>query len=273
MFLKHLDLFRIRFWEVCRAFFFYFSGETTREIYQWKEKRDSISISRKRRNSEPNLRSGNPSHEDVIHASELRQPGVFRRFYVANKAHQEGKQPPNILTRNFIDFLVLYGYYGGDIYPSDDDDDDEDALHRSRSDSEQPASETTPLMSKSRASSSTAIHGTSANKAFFMLIKAFVGTGVLFLPQAFKNGGMGFSIVLMLILGYLTLHCMNLLVETSRSMGGLSFGDLGERLYGKKVKQLVLMSIAVSQVRILENCDNASRWDFAVHTLFLWRPI
>jgi hypothetical protein len=41
---------------------------------------------------------------------------------------------------------------------------------------------------------------------------------------------------------------MILLVETSRALGGLSFGDLGERLYGYKVKQLVLASIAVSQV-------------------------
>lgn len=81
-----------------------------------------------------------------------------------------------------------------------------------------------------------------------MLLKAFVGTGVLFLPQAFKNGGMGFSIALLVILGYLSLYCMNLLVESSTVMGGLSFGDLAGQLYGERFKRLVLGSIAVSQV-------------------------
>ena len=81
-----------------------------------------------------------------------------------------------------------------------------------------------------------------------MLLKAFVGTGVLFLPQAFKNGGMGFSICLLVFLGYLNLYCMNLLVETSRAMGGLSFGDLAGELFGEWFKHLVLGSIAISQV-------------------------
>ncbi|KAJ3395629.1 neutral amino acid transporter, partial [Chytridiales sp. JEL 0842] len=69
---------------------------------------------------------------------------------------------------------------------------------------------------------------------------------VLFLPKAFSDGGMGFSITLMVILGYLTLHCMLLLVETSRTLGG-SFGDVGEKLYGPSMRSLVLWSIAVSQ--------------------------
>jgi proton-coupled amino acid transporter len=171
---------------------------------------------------------------------------------MAHKAHQEGKQPPNIVTRNFIDFLVLYGYFGGDVYPSDDEDEDVVPISGAISgsggqDPEQGlASERSPLLPRTK--SATSVQGTSAKKAFFMLLKAFVGTGVLFLPQAFKNGGAGFSLILMVVLGYLTLHCMALLVETSRSMGGLSFGDLGERLFSKKMKQLVLGSIAISQV-------------------------
>ena len=81
-----------------------------------------------------------------------------------------------------------------------------------------------------------------------MLLKAFVGTGVLFLPQAFKNGGMGFSIVILIFLGYLNLYCMNLLVEASIVMGGLSFGDMAHQLFGSGFKKLVLGSIAISQV-------------------------
>jgi proton-coupled amino acid transporter len=81
-----------------------------------------------------------------------------------------------------------------------------------------------------------------------MLVKAFVGTGVLFLPKAFSNGGLVFSIVSMIIIGYLTKHCMILLVEASRAFGGKSFGDLGHLIYGEWFKHLVLASIAISQM-------------------------
>lgn len=190
----------------------------------------------------------------ALTASELREPGVFRRYFIASKAEREGKPPTSILTRNFIDFLLLYGYYGGDIYPSDDEyeeADEEGGLFSGAGDIEHPTaiSERTPLITRSRTSTtSTAVQGTSAQKAFFMLLKAFVGTGVLFLPQAFKNGGLVFSTLMMLVLGFLSLHCMILLVDASRTMGGLSFGDLGGNLYGPRMKQLVLGSIAISQV-------------------------
>jgi solute carrier family 36 (proton-coupled amino acid transporter) len=89
-------------------------------------------------------------------------------------------------------------------------------------------SEQAPLLprSVSRAASSR-IKGTSDSKAFFMLTKAFVGTGVLFLPNAFRDGGMGFSILLLVFIAAMTLHCMLLLAETSQKLEGKSFGDLG----------------------------------------------
>lgn len=164
-----------------------------------------------------------------------------------------------ILTKNFIDFLILYGTYGGDVCPSDDEEEGDDL--------EEEQGEGAPLLrAKSQTPSQMAqVHGTSAKKAFFMLLKAFVGTGVLFLPQAFRNGGMGFSIGMLIILGYLNLYCMNLLVESSTVMGGLSFGDLAGQLFGKNFKQLVLGSIAVSQVHY----SIKFRWDLVVHTTFL----
>lgn len=58
-------------------------GATTRDIYQWKEKKGFI---RKRTNSEPNLVLINENEESVVYASELREPGVFRRFFMATKA-------------------------------------------------------------------------------------------------------------------------------------------------------------------------------------------
>ncbi|KAJ3148076.1 neutral amino acid transporter [Geranomyces variabilis] len=240
-------------------------GEVTRDIYQWTERRENPA--HRRRNSEPDIRDAAHQHhhdgseggaDGVPRASELREPGVFRRHFVQTQAQRSGRAlPSNVVTRNFLDFLALYGFYGGDVFPEDEDDDgDVGSIHtggRTLGDIENDAAlsssplETQPLMPRSRTPSVAALHGgTSNRKAFFMVLKAFVGTGVLFLPKAFANGGMGFSLVSLVIIGSLTLHCMLLLVETSRKLGG-SFGDIGEHLYGQWMRQLVLGSIALSQ--------------------------
>ncbi|KAJ3368014.1 neutral amino acid transporter [Kappamyces sp. JEL0680] len=234
-------------------------GAITRDIYKWQESRDKQPTMRPRSNSQPELLLA--TSPTVPNARELREPGGFRRHFLTNKAKREGKKPPNFLTVNFIDFLVLYGFYGGDVYPSDDEDEDEfDILpsalpvaglsRRPNMDTEDEG-ENAPLLQ--RQSSGTVAHGpsvegTSESKAFFMLVKAFVGTGVLFLPKAFSDGGLIFSLVCLLFIGYVTKHCMILLVETSRAFGGKSFGDLGQIIYGERMKQLVLASIAVSQM-------------------------
>ena len=238
-------------------------GEVTRNIYKWKENRDQPRL---RRNSEPDmvLPDSSTSSLQIPTASELREPGMFRRYFLENKARQEGKRPPNFITRNFMDFLALYGFYGGDVYPlSDDEDEDDDetfysvragsssglsiaAGHSSTIEGAESATERTPLVGGQQQTHQPS--GTSPSKAFFMLLKAFVGTGVLFLPKAFLNGGIMFSTILMGVLGYLTLHCMILLVETSRKLNNKSFGDIGYHLYGEGMRQLVLASIAISQM-------------------------
>ncbi|KAJ1559687.1 neutral amino acid transporter, partial [Cladochytrium tenue] len=234
-------------------------GAVTSDIYRW-QRRASVASAARRRNSEPDLSLPYRRTPDQVRASDLMEPGAFRRNYVATRAAAEGREPLNF-TRNFIDFLVLYGFYGGDVVPEEEEEEDEEAaveaavtaqrglaVGETRPPAQPPADEVTPLLHR-RASTSAAhssVKGTSDRKAFFMLVKAFVGTGVLFLPKAFANGGMGFSVFLMIVLAWLSLHCMLLLVETSRKLGG-SFGDVGEKLYGPGVRSLVLASIAISQ--------------------------
>ncbi|KAI8808404.1 transmembrane amino acid transporter protein-domain-containing protein [Cladochytrium replicatum] len=193
-----------------------------------------------------------------LRASDLREPGAFRRHFVLTKQASTGRggvQDPGaqqqggmIFTRNFIDLLLLYGFYGDDAVPSDEEEEDivDEAEARREGDKDDPLLTPRPSTLPWPPSIAT-VNGTSAKRAFFMLIKAFVGTGVLFLPKAFANGGMLFSIGLMVFLGWLTLHCMLLLVKTSRELGG-SFGDIGEYFYGPRMRQLVLASIAISQM-------------------------
>lgn len=222
-------------------------GAITRDIYKWKETRDQ-QPARLRSNSQPEIFT--VSSPTVPNATTLREPGGFRRHFISNKARRDGKKPPNFLTANFIDFLVLYGFYGGDVYPSDDEDDEDefDSRHSARGDrsnADMEPGESSPLIPRQP---SARVQGTSESKAFFMLIKAFVGTGILFLPKAFANGGLMFSLVALFFIGYLTKHCMILLVETSKAFGGKSFGDLGEIIYGERFRQLVLASITISQM-------------------------
>lgn len=83
--------------------------------------------------------------------------------------------------------------------------------------------------------------------AALLLLKSFVGTGVLFLPRAFLNGGMLFSSMILLAVALLSFYCFMLLVNT-RSVVEASFGDIGGILYGKWMRALILFSIVLSQV-------------------------
>lgn len=87
----------------------------------------------------------------------------------------------------------------------------------------------------------TAVH------AFFVAVKAFVGTGALFLPKGFSNGGLLFSSILMAVVAYSTLHCMILLADTSAHFRGLSYGDVSKKIYGQWMKNIVMVSICLSQ--------------------------
>ncbi|KAI9597128.1 transmembrane amino acid transporter protein-domain-containing protein [Syncephalis fuscata] len=93
----------------------------------------------------------------------------------------------------------------------------------------------------------TSNQGASVKKAFFLLVKSFVGTGVLFLPRSFYNGGMTFSAVVLVLMSLLCLHAMLLLVECRTVIPG-SFGDIGGALYGPRARYAVLSSIVISQI-------------------------
>jgi len=80
-----------------------------------------------------------------------------------------------------------------------------------------------------------------------MLLKSFVGTGVLFLGKAFFNGGLLFSTLTLAAIALISLYAFLLLVKTKFVVSG-SFGDLGGTLYGPWMRYCILTSIAVSQI-------------------------
>jgi len=78
-------------------------------------------------------------------------------------------------------------------------------------------------------------------------LKAFIGTGVLFLGKAFYNGGILFSTVVLVLIALISLWSFLLLVQTKFVVSG-SFGDIGGALYGPYMRIAILTSITVSQI-------------------------
>jgi amino acid permease len=80
-----------------------------------------------------------------------------------------------------------------------------------------------------------------------LLFKAFIGSGILFLPKAFSNGGLAFSVAVIWLMGCISLYCFLLLLDCKNFVAG-SYGDIGEATYGPWMRRIVLFSIAISQV-------------------------
>ncbi|KAF8943071.1 neutral amino acid transporter [Haplosporangium gracile] len=87
----------------------------------------------------------------------------------------------------------------------------------------------------------------SALRASLLLGKAFVGTGVLFLPNAFKNGGLLFSCITLAVVAFICCVAFLLLVKV-RLIVRENFQDMGFVLYGKWMRLSVLWAVALSQM-------------------------
>ncbi|EEQ36934.1 hypothetical protein CLUG_01057 [Clavispora lusitaniae ATCC 42720] len=85
-------------------------------------------------------------------------------------------------------------------------------------------------------------------KVFFLLFKALVGSGILFLPGAFMHGGLLFSTVTMVLFGVLTYACYVVLIKSKSVLGKSSFGELGYLTYGNPLKYCIMVSIILSQI-------------------------
>ena len=77
------------------------------------------------------------------------------------------------MTRTFVDFLALYGHFGGEDLSEEEEEE---------ADEEHGPEEEQPLIGRPP---HNVVQGTATPaKAVFLLLKSFVGTGVMFLPKA-----------------------------------------------------------------------------------------
>ncbi|KAG2212789.1 hypothetical protein INT46_002117 [Mucor plumbeus] len=228
-------------------------GAITHDIYKWAEDIENEQIARRQRSQSFYVPRSEPVDPSL---ARLKDPGGFRRHFVVKNAARQGREPPHWMTRTFVDFLALYGHFGGEDLSDDEGEEDleeeddylESGLRRRRRRSEDDGgddNEESPLIRRARAN---AVQGTATpTKAVFLLLKSFVGTGVMFLPKAFYNGGLLFSTGLLSAIALISLYTFLLLVETRNSIP-VSFGDIGDILFGKKMRYAVLTAITFSQV-------------------------
>ncbi|KAK3804705.1 MAG: transmembrane amino acid transporter protein-domain-containing protein [Linnemannia elongata] len=181
--------------------------------------------------------------------STLKQPGGMRRYHMIMKAEAHGRQA-NVFTKSFIDFLAMYGHFAGEDLDDEEGGDFEPAVYDEEEGegegegSGSSRTEVTPLIPKAQ----QAPQGDATPaKAVFLLLKSFVGTGIMFLPKAFNNGGILFSSVFLVAIAAISLFSFLLLVE-SRQVVPASFGDIGGHLYGPAMRLSVLFAIAISQI-------------------------
>lgn len=170
--------------------------------------------------------------------SQQQGPGAFRRQFIRQKT--DLRIP---LTGNFVEFLDLYGSFAGeDLHESDDEaitEDEED---------EAPPTERRPLLARRKSSKRMAKKGDAGIvKSFFTLLKAFIGTGIMFLPKAFSNGGILFSSLTLLTVSAVSMLAFHLLLKCRNQYGG-GYGDLGKEIAGPRMRSLILASITISQI-------------------------
>jgi proton-coupled amino acid transporter len=181
-----------------------------------------------------------------VNATDQRAPGGFRRQFIQQQQSRFHRVTTPV-TRNFVEFLDLYGSFAGeDLAESDDEsaiesDDEESGL------ADIPG-ERRPLLGRRKSSRRAKKPGdATTTKSFFTLLKAFIGTGIMFLPKAFNNGGILFSSVTLVTVSLVSCLCFHLLLQCRKRYGG-GYGDIGEAIGGPRLRSLILASVTISQI-------------------------
>ncbi|KDO32587.1 hypothetical protein SPRG_03061 [Saprolegnia parasitica CBS 223.65] len=100
--------------------------------------------------------------------------------------------------------------------------------------------ELTPLAPKIETKETTLTH------AFLSLLKSFVGTGILFLPQGFQRGGVIFAPILLTAIAIVTVFAMLRLLACRARIGG-SYSHIGSVVLGPVGHRLVQTSLVLMQ--------------------------
>lgn len=175
--------------------------------------------------------------------SEQLVPGGFRRHYVVQKHGTLSRFSPRRvpIARNFVEFLDLYGNFAGeDLEESEDETEADTDVEES--------GERRPLLPRRKSTKRAQRPGDAGvTRTFFTLLKAFIGTGIMFLPKAFQNGGILFSSITLFTVAIVTTLAFHLLLKCKEKYPG-GYGELGGAIGGRKMRAVILSSVTLSQL-------------------------
>lgn len=233
-------------------------GDITREIYRRTEQETRAKPQRSQSFATPRGRS----EGEELGVENMRQPGGFRREHLRRQV--QSPQPddygsmrrpaplahqPSFVTRNFFEFLSLYGHFAGEIL--EDDITSDDSQTEAGDEDENDAAESRPLLKRVHTKRQRRETNAGPKKGILgtilILLKSFVGTGVLFLPRAFLNGGMTFSSLVLFGVAAVSYYCFLLLTTSRLALKG-SYAEMGEMVHGKPMRFLVNASLVISQI-------------------------
>ncbi|EHK19277.1 uncharacterized protein TRIVIDRAFT_172255 [Trichoderma virens Gv29-8] len=222
-------------------------GDIHRDMFKIKARASSL----RRSNTFSHHPSPHLGPTDELTHSEQLEPGGFRRQHLLRRARQR-RQSGLIVANTFVDFLDLYGSFAGEALEDTDEDEDESAViegpEEAIEDDEQRPLLVRPKADRRKSSRRRGREGDASTvKTFFTLIKAFIGTGILFLPKAFRNGGILFSSLALVSVSLVNCFCFRLLLDCRHKYGG-GYGEIGQAIVGPRFRSLILASIAISQL-------------------------
>ncbi|KAG0055787.1 neutral amino acid transporter [Gryganskiella cystojenkinii] len=227
-------------------------ADVSNDVYKWHEKEQRAKLNRAQTYHAPT------NVEEDSDIANIKAPGGFRRHYIQQDAATRGEPAPKLATKSFIHFLGMFNMYEMDHFAGENFNSiprrsivvPKDAEKRRLSLAGTEASHRRIFMGEPLEDDEEVIQEPEPtigfSKAIGMLFKAFIASGILFLPNAFKNGGIVFAPLFMILIAVLCLHSFLLLVKCRELHPG-SFGDLGQKFYGRWMRYIILFAIAISQ--------------------------
>ena len=87
----------------------------------------------------------------------------------------------------------------------------------------------------------------------FTVMKSYLASAMLFLPHQFLISGWLFMLIACLFSMVMNMQSAILLIELHDAVGG-SFADIAERAYGKRMKVVAEVTLAIAQISFCYNC-------------------
>ncbi|KAG0253049.1 neutral amino acid transporter [Mortierella polycephala] len=226
-------------------------GADANDVYKWHEKQTRRQLGARSYSYHTPMK-----HNSAI--TTIKTPGGFRRHYIQQDAVARGEIIPQLPTKSFIHFLGLFNLHEIDNFAGEKFKSiprrsivvPKDLETRRLSMADTLASRRYFMPGEELKGDEEAIEEPeekiSFSKAIGMLFKTFIASGILFLPNAFKNGGILFAPLFMILIAVLCLHSFLMLVKCRELHPG-SYGEIGQYFYGPWMRYVVLFTIAISQ--------------------------